>query len=80
MNCISLSASLVAVLIVRDMHGVSNMKTTVKLRYQISVQVFIVMGVQNVVSGLWNSAVLEEDAACVFEFRVLRMGEYGQVR
>jgi len=55
--------------------------------YQISVQVFIVMGVQNVVSGLSNSAVLEvdiiileEDAACVFEFRVLKMGEYGQVR
>jgi len=50
-------------------------------------QVFIVMGVQNVVSWLWKSAVLEvhitileEDAACVFEFRVLRMGEYGQVR
>jgi len=46
-------------------------------------QVFIVMGVQNVVSGLWKSAVLkihitilEEDAACV----MLRMGEYGQVR
>lgn len=42
--------------------------------YQINVPVFIVMGVQNVVSGLWNSAVLEvdttileEDAACVFE-------------
>jgi len=64
----------------------SNIKTTVQLRYQIIVQVFIVMGVQNVVSGLWNSAVLEvdiileEDAACVFEFRVLKMGEYGQVR
>lgn len=50
-------------------------------------QVFIVMGVQNVVSWLWKSAVLEvhitileEDAACVFDFRVLRMGEYGQVR
>jgi len=69
------------------MHGMSNIKTTVHLMYQISVQVFIVMGVQNVVSGLSNSAVLEvdiiileEDAACVFEFRVLKMGEYGQVR
>jgi len=45
------------------------------------------MGVQNVVYGLWKSAVLEvhitileEDAACVFEFRVLRVGQYGQVR
>jgi hypothetical protein len=62
------------------MHGMSNIKTTVQLMYQINVHVFIVMGVQNVVSGLWNSAVLEEDAACVFKFRVLRMGEYGQVR
>jgi len=58
----------------------SNIKTTVQLRYQIIVQVFIVMGVQNIFSGFWNSALLEEDAACAFEFRVLRMGEYGQVR
>jgi hypothetical protein len=51
----------------KNMHGMSNIKTIVQLMYRLSVQVFIVMCVQNVVSGLWNSAVLEVDTTILEE-------------
>jgi len=69
------------------MHGMNNIKTTVQLMYETSVAGAHCHGCAECISGLWKSAVLEvhitileEDAACVFEFRVLRVGQYGQDR